>query len=530
MEAFRALGIDEEILEALEKKGFSEPTPIQAKTIPLLLKSDKDIIGQAQTGTGKTAAFGIPIVQNIKGKATDVQALVLAPTRELALQVAREIESFSENKKLRIATVYGGSPISKQKQQLKKGVHIVVGTPGRTLDLLKQKVLKLKKVNYVVLDEADEMLNMGFLEDVERILSQTNDDKRMLLFSATMPKKITDLVKRTMGSFETIKVKKQQLTTELTSQSYYMVRASDKFDMLCRVLDYEEEVYGIIFCVTRADAIMVTNHLNEKGFKADALHGDIPQNTREKVTARFRAGKIRLLVATDVAARGIDVQNLTHVINYSLPQDPESYVHRIGRTGRAGNKGKAISIISLSEQRKLRFIEKIANCSIEQLTPPNADDMVHAKKMKLIHSMQGSFDNGHHEKYMHFANELLDGNDPSEVVASLLDHFYNHELDANSYKDLIQSSRGNQSSGRKGSGKTVRLFIAKGRLDGFKKPKHLLDFIEDETATPHRKIRSIKILDKFSFFNVSAEESETILDIFKRKNKKKPLVVLANDK
>lgn len=527
MEAFRVLGISEETLAALEKKGFETPSPIQEQAIPILLNSDKDVIGQAQTGTGKTAAFGIPIIEQVDPKNKEVQALVLAPTRELASQVSEEIQSLSGNKRLKVLSVYGGAPIGKQMSALESGVQIVVGTPGRVMDLIKRKKLKLQNLRYAVLDEADEMLNMGFLEDVETILSATNDEKQTLLFSATMPKRIMDLARRTMGDFEIIKVKKEELTTSLIDQMYYQVARRDFFEALCRLLDMENDVYGIVFCNTRREVAELSNNLNVRGYKADAIHGDIEQKNREKVIDLFKRKGIKLLVATDVAARGIDVSNLSHVFNYGLPQDIESYVHRIGRTGRAGLEGKAISIITPSDHRKLANIERIAKTTIEKEKLPDAGLMVEIKKERLRHSLLHSWEKGHHEKYVEYASELMKENSPENVIAALLDHFYKKALDPQSYNNIEESSK----AIAKRKSNEMRLFVAKGKDDGIYSPKQLISFISGQTAVPAKDIQDIKIFDSFSFFNAPKESGELIIDIFRMEAAKgqKSLVVEAKE-
>ena len=320
---FFDLGLSDEILEVIKQKGFEKPSPIQVLTIPLLLKNEKDIIGQAQTGTGKTAAFGLPIIENTENNGI-TQALILAPTRELAIQVAEEMMSLRTNREIGILPVYGGQPIEGQLRRLKRGVEIVVGTPGRILDHLKRGTLKIDQLSYMVLDEADEMLNMGFIEDIEKILSQTNKDKRMLLFSATIPPRIVKLAQKFMGKYEEIKVSPKRLTVDLTDQIYFEVNSSDKFEALCRIIDIEKEFYALIFCRTKLKAQHLGNALSDRGYDAAALHGDISQNQRERILDQFRKKRIRILAATDVAARGIDIQELTHVLNYSIPQDPDS--------------------------------------------------------------------------------------------------------------------------------------------------------------------------------------------------------------
>jgi len=551
MEGFKALGLSEETLAALEKKGFEKPSPIQELTIPLLLNGDKDVVGQAQTGSGKTAAFGIPVIEKFDSNIRGVQALILTPTRELALQVTEEMLSYKGTRRIWITTVYGGAPIGRQISDLEKGTNIVVGTPGRVIDLLERGKLKLDEVRYVVLDEADEMLNMGFLEDVELILSKCNIDRRMLLFSATMPDRILSLAKRYMGKYELVAVRNKELTTASIAQSYFEVPARNRFDALCRVLDIEEDFYGIIFCNTKAEVIEITNHLNEKGYSADSLHGDIAQNLREKVVKQFKTNKYGLLVATDVAARGIDIQDLTHVVNYGLPQDPESYVHRIGRTGRAGKTGKAICIIDSNERRKLMFIQKITKATIERGKLPDAHEMVAIKKRRLKDQVETIVSTEHYEAYLSFADELIGENDPTVVVAALLKQFQGDDLDPQAYKvikDAIErpsrgddrgdrrdrrDRRGNdrERGGGSGAGR-MRLFVAKGRRDSVS-PRDILQLLSDVADIPGRKIDDIKIMDSFSFFTTNQDDGEFILDVFRKKARKenqKPLVERARER
>ena len=440
MEGFRALGLSDDILDALEKKGYEVPTPIQQQTIPLLLNGDLDIVGQAQTGTGKTAAFGLPILERFDPNQKSVQALVLAPTRELAIQTAEEIKSFKGSKRIWITTVYGGSPIGAQMRELEKGTHVVVGTPGRVIDLIERKKLILDEVKYVVLDEADEMLNMGFIDDIELILKSCATDRRMLLFSATMPDRILSLAKRYMGKFNMVQIAKQDITNINIEQSYFEVPDRDKFDALCRVLDVEEDFYGIIFCNTKAEVIEIANHLNDKGYSTDALHGDIQQNLREKVVKQFKSNKYGVLVATDVAARGIDISDLTHVINYGLPQDPESYVHRIGRTGRAGKLGKAIAIISPSEKRKLQFVERISKAKMKKGKLPDASDMVTIKTRRLTEHVETIIGTEHYNEYLELATQILGENEPQIIVAALIKHFAKDELNIKAYKQIREAA------------------------------------------------------------------------------------------
>lgn len=561
MTGFSALGISEEVLKALEQKGFENPTPIQELTIPLLLNSTNDIVGQAQTGTGKTAAFGIPIIERFDPNDRNVQALILTPTRELALQVCEEIKSYRGSKKISICAVYGGSSIMMQIKDLERGAHIVVGTPGRVIDLIDRRKLKLGNVKFMVLDEADEMLNMGFIDDVEKIVKETPEERRMLMFSATMPDRILSLAKRHMGKFDLISVKKEELTNTSIEQTYYEVPNRDKFDALCRIIDMETDIYGIVFCNTKVEVTEMTLRLNERGYSADCIHGDVVQSQREKVIRQFKSNQKGILVATDVAARGIDVSDLTHVINYSLPQDPESYVHRIGRTGRAGKLGKAISLVPADERRKLLFISRISNAPIKKAYLPDATDMIRIKKERIKNNLLSILTSEKHFEYGTFALELLEIAEPQEVLAALLRLSFKNELDPKGYKNLAQdthnedrnsrgvSARGDRRNDDRGdrrhddrgddrrhddrdnrnmlAGGKQRLFLAKGKQDGFN-PRKVLDLIFEESQVDGRFIDDIKILDNFTFFTTKSREADIILDAFRKHGKgRKSLVELA---
>ncbi|TVL99608.1 MAG: RNA helicase [Candidatus Brocadia sp. WS118] len=516
LEQFRMLGLSENTLLALEKKGFEEPTPIQQKTIPILLKGEVDIIGQAQTGTGKTAAFGLPILEGIQEKSKTVQALILVPTRELAIQVSEELNSLKGEKILQIVPIYGGQSMEEQLRRLKKGIDVVVGTPGRILDHLRRKSLRLGNISYLVLDEADEMLNMGFIDDVEEIIKNTSTQKRMLLFSATMPEKIVLIAKKYMKNYEMVGVKKEQLTTNLTDQIYFEVASSDKFDALCRIIDIEHEFYGLIFCRTKIDVDSLANKLIERGYDAEALHGDISQNQREIILNKFRKQRINILVATDVAARGIDIQNLTHVINYSLPQDPESYIHRIGRTGRAGKEGTAITFVTHDEYRRLIFIKKIAKTDIRKEKLPKIADVIHQKKSRIKAEIANIITAEDMNGYIKLAQEMLKENEAEKVLAALLKHSFQDELDESSYNEIRDVS-----IDRKG---TTRLFVALGKIDGMT-PRKLVTFIKQQAKVHSEKIKDIQIFDKFSFVTVPFEEAEIMLNIFKKNmGGKRPMV------
>ncbi|MCD4795578.1 MAG: DEAD/DEAH box helicase [Candidatus Cloacimonetes bacterium] len=522
---FDELGLSSEILEVIKKKGFETPSPIQTLTIPLLLKNEKDIIGQAQTGTGKTAAFGLPIIENT-GKNGITQVLVLTPTRELAIQVAEEIASYRTNREIGILPVYGGQSIEGQLRRLKRGVEIVVGTPGRILDHLRRGTLKIDQLSYMVLDEADEMLNMGFIEDIEMILSKTNKDKRMLLFSATMPARIIKLAQKFMGEYEVIKVAAKRLTVDLTDQIYFEVNASDKFEALCRIIDIEKEFYALIFCRTKLKAQHLGNALSDRGYDAAALHGDISQNQRERILGQFRKKRIRILAATDVAARGIDIQELTHVLNYSIPQDPDSYVHRIGRTGRAGKRGTAITFITPSEYRKLMHIQRTANAEIRKEKIPRVKQLINMKRKRIINEISEIIEMKTFDDNLPVAYELLGDHKPDEIIAALLTHAYKDEFSPEKYAKIrdVKESAENTSPDLKG---TTRLFIALGKKDNITKRK-LADMIKKETKIDFHMIQDIKVYDNFSFANVPFAEAEQIIEAFRRLGKgSRPLVVKA---
>ncbi len=552
LDKFRDLGLSDTMLESLRKKGFEEPTNIQAKTIPFILQNNKDLIGKAQTGTGKTAAFGIPIIENIVPESKNVQALILVPTRELAIQVTEELSSFSENHKISIVAVYGGQPIERQIARLQRGIDIVVGTPGRIIDHLERKTLNISKVKYVVLDEADEMLNMGFVEDIEKILESSPKNRRTVLFSATMPSHIEKLAKNYMQDYEIISVMSEQISRDNIEQIYFEVSQADKFEALFRIIDVEDSFYGMVFCRTKVDADEIAHKLAHRGCRAEAIHGDLSQGQREKVLQKFRSKQITTLVATDVAARGIDVDNLTHVINYSLPQDPESYVHRIGRTGRAGKSGTAITLITPSEYRKLTSIQRIANTKITKQKVPNIADVIDSKKQRIKSAISEIVSSGTPSELDIIAEEILKDNpNPKTTLSALLKLAFKDELSEKSYNEIhdvgsykknkdfyyddhgITGYRpiGNQEKrgyvDRKG---TARLFIAKGRNDQMD-PKKLVDFIEKSTGVSQRHIDDVKVLDNFSFFAVPFEDAEKVLHIFQQKSGgKKSLVSRAKKK
>lgn len=440
---FASLGLSQDIVDNLASIGFTTPTPIQAKSIPELLGGTKDILGLAQTGTGKTASFSLPIIETIDPDLKRVQALILAPTRELAKQICEEIHRLKGDRQLKICSIYGGSSYDRQIRSLKQGAQIVVGTPGRVIDLLNKKALKVDTLQYVVLDEADDMLNMGFIDDIETILGFAPENRRMLLFSATMPPQLNRIVARYMKEKIEINLRTKELTTNLTEQVYYDVYDSDKQEALERVIQANPEFYGIVFCHTKVETDEVNHQLIKAGFMSDALHGDISQNQREKIVHRFKNKKLQILVATDVAARGVDIKSLTHVVNFSLPSHPESYVHRIGRTGRAGEKGVAISFVSPKERHRLRSIQNVAKGKIEQQVPPSVEIIIKAQKAKIHSKLAGALDNIQNaespDRFSHYFNlseNILEDVPPNQAIAALLQIGFGSALTETDYRPL----------------------------------------------------------------------------------------------
>lgn len=521
MQKFAKFGLTGSTLLALKKKGFEEPTPIQEKIIPILLESDKDLVGQAQTGTGKTAAFGLPILEKIKSHGKYVQVLVLVPTRELANQVSEEINSLKGKKKTKIIPVYGGQSMELQLKRLRKGVDIVVGTPGRIIDHIKRKTLDLSRISYMVLDEADEMLNMGFIEDVKQILAATNTDRTTLLFSATMPKEIVAVARNHMKEYELIQVEKEKVTVDLTDQIYFEVPVRDKFEALCRIIDMEIDFYGLIFCRTKVDVDTIATRLTERGYDAEGLHGDISQAQREKILSKFKTKRINILVATDVAARGIDIHDLTHVINYAIPQDPDSYVHRIGRTGRAGKEGTAITFITPEEYRKLLYIQRAAKTDIRKEKLPRVQEIITVKRNRIKEEIEQIAHNELSSEFLYMARELLDETKAEKIVAGLLQYTFRDQLDPKNYNEIRDTYP--QIKGK------TRLLIARGRRDRMTKRK-IVEFIRRKVGVDDKRIDNVQVFDGYSLITVPFKEAEQILHFFKKeKNGKRILVKVAKE-
>ncbi len=526
---FQDLGLSPVALEAIAKKGFTEPTEIQVRTIPLLLESKQDVIAQAQTGTGKTATFGLVFTDKLTpGKSRSPQVIVLAPTRELAIQVAEELDTLKGDKDFSIVPIYGGQSWGVQLRHLQKGVDIVVGTPGRIMDHLDKGTLKLDAIEYFVLDEADEMLNMGFIDDVEKILSYVEGERQMLLFSATMPKRIADLAKKYMHDPVSIRTATDEIANNSVEQIFFEVSGRDKFDALCRIIDMEEEFYGIIFCRTKVDSDQVSRNLNRAGYRSEACHGDVSQDRRETILENFRQRHTQILVATDVAARGIDVKDLTHVVNYSLPQNSEVYVHRIGRTGRAGREGKAITLISPAEYRKLRMYGAHAKATINKQFIPDGSKMVELKKRKITRDVgEVLADSESLARFKTLAQEMFAEHEPEDVMAALLQLSHADTLDESKYT-YIRGTREYRKGENGGSRpreryrsrmEQTRLRMTIGYKDGAN-PGRILQMIENDYGVSGRSVGKIDIMDTHSFVSVPDSDAETILSAFDKNDKR----------
>jgi ATP-dependent RNA helicase DeaD len=416
---FHELGLSNELMKAISRMGFEETTPIQAETIPLSLQN-KDVIGQAQTGTGKTAAFGIPLVEKIDMDNDAIQAIVVAPTRELAIQVSEELYKIGSVKRVRVLPIYGGQDIERQIRALKKRPHVIVGTPGRIIDHINRKTLRLEHVHTVVLDEADEMLNMGFVEDIEAILSYVPTERQTLLFSATMPEPIRRIAERFMKDPHLVKVKAKEMTVPNIKQYYLEVQEKKKFDILTRLLDIQAPELAIIFGRTKRRVDELAEALNLRGYAAEGIHGDLSQTKRLSVLRKFKEGAIEILVATDVAARGLDISGVTHVYNFDIPQDPESYVHRIGRTGRAGKTGVAMTFVTPREIGQLHNIERTTKRKMERMKPPTLDEALEGQQRIAIEKLLTIVENENLSFYKRAAEELLEEHDSVSLVAACI--------------------------------------------------------------------------------------------------------------
>lgn len=503
--AFGQISLSKKVAQAIFDMGFEEPSPIQAKAIPAILEG-RDMIGQAQTGTGKTAAFGIPMAEKLDPRDGRVQALVLCPTRELAIQVAQEIAKIGRHVDLKALPVYGGQSIDRQIRALRFGVQVVIGTPGRILDHLSRKTLRLNNVQMLVLDEADEMLDMGFIEDIEGIIKETPVERQTLLFSATMPLQIQKLARQYMKDPEFVTISRDKLTVPLIEQVYYECKEAQKSDALCRVLDMEDIGSAIIFCRTKRGVDELVASLETRGYFAEGLHGDLTQAQRDRVMKKFREGNAELLVATDVAARGLDVENVTHVINYDVPQDPESYVHRIGRTGRAGRKGIAVTLINYREYRQLKLIERVTKARIQRRDLPSMADIMERQKEAHKERVLQLLAAGHFGDYKSIISEMADEYDPMEIAAAALKLLVEGP---DGEKEIEEAPEFGNTGAEPGM---VRLFMNIGRGQGIR-PQDIVRTVAEEAGIPGNVIGVINIYDKFTFVEVPEDVAGRVLGV-----------------
>lgn len=536
MTTFESLGIEEGLLHSIQQLGFVQPTPIQEKAIPVLLQGTKDFVGLAQTGTGKTAAFGLPLLQLINKTDRFPQALIICPTRELCLQITNDLNSFKQKKDhISVVAVYGGTSIGEQIRELKRGAQTVVATPGRLIDLIERKAINLEKIHYVVLDEADEMLNMGFKDDIEFILKNTPNRQSTWLFSATMPPEIRQVSKRYMDKPFEITVGKVNSGNANIDHQYYLTQHVNRYETLKRIIDFNPGIYGIIFTRTKADAQGITEQLIREGYDIEALHGDLTQQQRDKVMGRFREKSIQLLIATDVAARGIDVQGITHVINYELPDDTEVYTHRSGRTGRAGRSGISISIVTPKEVYRLRQIEKLVNTRFHKMDIPSGKDVCRKQFFHFIDKMlQADISHGEYETYLPALKEKFAEVDKEEIlqrVAALeFDRFlkyYENAADLNMREDRRgerseRTERGGAKEGRKsfasnGNGNYQRLFVNLGTKDGFYKAS-FLQFILDMSDLKKDVLGRIDMKEMNSWVEIESGAAKRMIKSLDGKN------------
>lgn len=553
MSTFQEMGLSPEILRAIEELNFVTPTPVQQQTIPVLLESPKDLIALAQTGTGKTAAFGLPILQQVQPEINSIQSLILCPTRELCMQITKDFESFSKyTKNLHVVAVYGGAAIKNQIDALNRGVQVVVATPGRALDLIKRRALKVNTIKWLVLDEADEMLNMGFQEDLDAILSTTPEDKQTLLFSATMPKEIVSITRKYMKSPTEISVGKRNTGADNVKHEFYMVQARDRYEALKRIADMNPKVYSIVFCRTRIETKDVADKLMQDGYNADALHGDLSQAQRDNVMDRFRRGSLQILVATDVAARGLDVSDLTHVINYNLPDELEVYIHRSGRTGRAGKNGISVSIIHTRESNKIKALEKLTGKKFEQKMVPGGKEICERQLFNLVDIVEKVDVNPQIDQFLPVIYKKLEHLGREELIKHFVSvefnrflEYYKNARDLNVFDSRNERGdrgdrrgrgrdreerRGNQDKfensnrpswpersdrperkerGRRSDTNFSRFFINVGEKNGLQ-PARLIGLINDMTGKKDIEVGKIEIMKKFAFFEIDSDYSKLL--------------------
>ena len=515
MNKFEQLGLNESLLLAIKDLGFENPSEVQEKAIPALLEQNTDLVALAQTGTGKTAAFGFPLIQKIDAEDRSTQALILSPTRELCLQITNEIKQYSKYVKgLHTVAVYGGASITEQAKEVKRGAQIIVATPGRMQDMINRGLVNIKNISYCILDEADEMLNMGFYDDIVSILSDTPDDKNTWLFSATMPAEVARIAKKFMANPVEITVGHKNSGSKTVSHEFYVVNARDRYEALKRLADANPDIFSVVFCRTKRDTQAVAEKLIEDGYNAAALHGDLSQAQRDGVMKSFRGRQIQMLVATDVAARGIDVDNVTHVVNYQLPDEIETYNHRSGRTGRAGKLGTSIVIITKSEIRKIHSIEKIIQQKFEEKTIPSGIEICEIQLLHLANKIKDTEVDHEIDNYLPAINEVLDGLTKEELIKKMVSVEFNRFI--NYYKkkrDLSgeKSDRGGEPREIR-AGDPVRYFVNIGARDDFDWMQ-LKDFLKETLDLGRDDVFKVDVKEGFSFFNTDGEHTDKVMSI-----------------
>jgi ATP-dependent RNA helicase DeaD len=528
---FSELGLREEILQALTDLGFESPTPIQEEAIPQLLEGERDLVGLAQTGTGKTAAFGLPLLEKVNFDEKYVQAVVIAPTRELCVQISKDLKTFSKHiKGAQIATIYGGASIDTQAREVKRGAQVVVATPGRLIDMLKRRLVKFDDVRIVVLDEADEMLNMGFKEDIDSILDSTPEDKSVWLFSATMPKEVAKISKNYMDNPIEVTVGSKNSSNENITHQYYCMSHRDRYGALKRILDINVDIYGLVFCRTRRETQEVADNLMEDGYNAQPLHGELSQGQRDKVMQNFRKKSLQVLVATDVAARGLDVDDITHVINYNLPDDIENYTHRSGRTARAGKKGVSMIFVTPKEVYKIKQIEKQIQMSFNKEEVPTGEEVCKLQLFNMVENVQNAeIQEDKIGEYLPAINELFADSSKEEVIAQFVSAEFNKTLAYYSKSNDINKrgddrgrdrderndrgrDRGDRKNNRNISDEGKQRFFMNMGLDAGLNKGAVVRLVCQYADIPSSEIGRIDLFNEFSFFDVSKENADIVLD------------------
>ena len=518
MNKFEQLGLNESLLLAIKDLGFENPSEVQEKAIPVLLEQNTDLVALAQTGTGKTAAFGFPLIQKIDAENRNTQALILSPTRELCLQITNEIKLYSKYiKGLHTVAVYGGASITEQAREVKRGAQIIVATPGRMQDMINRGLVNIKNIDFCILDEADEMLNMGFYEDICSILSDTPDEKNTWLFSATMPAEVARIAKKFMAAPVEITVGSKNSGSATVSHEYYCVNARDRYEALKRLADANPDIFSVVFCRTKRDTQAVAEKLIEDGYNAAALHGDLSQAQRDGVMKSFRGRQIQMLVATDVAARGIDVDNITHVVNYQLPDEIETYNHRSGRTGRAGKLGTSIVIITKSEIRKIHSIERIIQQKFQEKTIPSGIEICEIQLLHLANKIKDTEVDHEIDNYLPAINEVLDGLSKEELIKKMVSVEFNRFINYYKSKRDITGERSNDrersSEPREiRAGDPVRYFINIGSRDDFDWMQ-LKDFIKETLDLGRDDVFKVDVKEGFSFFNTDGEHTDKVMSV-----------------